>query len=131
MTAARYDLTIEQGADFALELTVKEDGAAKPLTDITEGVDPDQEYVVRAQLRQTQEQTTADANFSATITDKAGGKIQLSLPFNISRDLTAGVYFYDLELVKQTIPPTGVAISEIGVTRLLTGKANIRREVTR
>jgi hypothetical protein len=131
MTAARYDLTIEQGADFALELTVKEDGAAKPLTDITEGVDPDQEYVVRAQLRQTQEQTTADADFSATITDKAAGKIQLSLPFNISRDLTAGVYFYDLELVKQTIPPTGVAVSEVGVTRLLTGKANIRREVTR
>jgi len=32
MTAARYDLVIDQGSDFALEFTVSESGTVKNLT---------------------------------------------------------------------------------------------------
>ena len=41
MSAARYDLVIDQGSDFAIEFTVAEAGTAKNLTG----------YSARAQLR--------------------------------------------------------------------------------
>ena len=47
MPAARYDLIIDQGSDFALELTIKDNGSPKDLT-LWSG---------RAQLRKTKEAT--------------------------------------------------------------------------
>ena len=35
MTAARYDLVIDQGSDFAIEFTVAESGSAKNLSGYT------------------------------------------------------------------------------------------------
>ena len=37
MTAARYDLVIDQGSDFAIELTVKENETVKNDTSNAEG----------------------------------------------------------------------------------------------
>ena len=43
MAAGKYDIVIDQGSSFALDLTVQEEGAAKNLST----------YNVRAQLRPT------------------------------------------------------------------------------
>ena len=118
MTAARYDLTIDQGSDFSLELTVKESGSAKDLTG----------WFARAQLRATKESDPAAASFEATVpTPKTDGKVNLSLDYETSDDMTAGVYFYDLEIYEAA----SAAASAVQVSRLIQGQAHIRREVTR
>ena len=119
MTAARYDLTIDQGSDFSLELTVKESGSEKDLSG----------FFARAHLRATKEATGAPAaSFTATIpTPKTNGKINLSLAHGTSDDLTAGVYFYDLEIYEAA----SAAASAVQVSRLIHGQAHVRREVTR
>ena len=48
MSAARYNLIIDQGTDFALEFIVKESGTAKSLSGDT----------ARAQLRPTKDSST-------------------------------------------------------------------------
>ena len=118
MTAARHDLIIDQGADFSLELTVKESGSAKSLSG----------WVATAQLRASKESASAAASFNATVQEpKANGKIQLSLPYHVSDDLTAGQYFYDLEIREAA----SAAASAVQVSRLVHGTATLRREVTR
>ena len=57
MTAARYDLTIDQGSDFSLELTVKESATAKDLS----------KWHGRAHLRKNKEDTATAATFSFEI----------------------------------------------------------------
>lgn len=116
MTAARYDLTIDQGSDFSLELTVKDSGSAKNLTN----------WSARSQLRSTKESASAAASFSAAVTSVSEGKLTMSLPHHVSDDLTSGLYYYDLELVQN-----GDSGSTIQVSRLIQGTATLRREVTR
>ena len=48
MSAARYDLVIDQGSDFAIEFTVNESGSAKNLSG----------YSARAQLRPSKNSST-------------------------------------------------------------------------
>ena len=48
MTAARYDITIDQGSDFALELDAKENRIIKNLTNSTHEGDVDAQWAVRA-----------------------------------------------------------------------------------
>ncbi len=116
MTAARYDLTIDQGSDFSLELTVKDSGSAKNLTD----------WSARSQLRSSKNSASAAASFSAVVASALEGKLTMSLPHHVSDDLTSGLYYYDLEILE-----TGNSGSTIQVSRLLQGTANLRREVTR
>lgn len=114
MSAARYNLIIDQGSDFALEFIVKEDGTAKPLTG----------YDARAQLRSTKDSESAAATFGISIEDgSVTGKIRAALSSAITGPLTAGRYYYDLELYT-----TGG--TEL-VTRLLEGTVTVTREVTR
>ena len=47
MSAATYNFNLDQGADFALEMIMKEDGAVKDLSG----------YSARAQLRKTKDAT--------------------------------------------------------------------------
>ena len=118
MTAARYDLTIDQGSDFSLELTVKESGSAKSLSG----------WIASAQLRASKESASAAASFNATVQEpKSAGKINLALPYHVSDDMTAGRYFYDLEIREAA----SAAASAVQVSRLIQGTATIRREVTR
>jgi len=57
MAAGKYNITIDQGSDFSIQLTVKESGSAKNLTG----------YSARAQLRPTQTSSTLSATFTTTI----------------------------------------------------------------
>ena len=69
MSAATYNFNLDQGADFALELVMKEDGAVKDLTG----------YSARAQIRKTKEAATPAASFNCTIPTPTDGKIRLDM----------------------------------------------------
>lgn len=124
MTAARHDLTIDQGADFSLELTIKESGSVKNLTD----------WYARSQLRKNKESASAAATFRASIgANPTEGKILLQMDWEDTDDLTAGIYYYDLELYNVATGAGADAIpaSILQVLRIMGGQAHVRREVTR
>ena len=112
MPAATYNLTIEQGSDFAIQLTLSEDGSAKNLTG----------YSARAQMRQKKTDASAAATFTCTVTDADQGKVKMALANAITESLTPGIFFYDLELF---------TADDANVTRLLEGQATVVAEVTR
>jgi hypothetical protein len=112
MTAARYDLVIDQGSDFAIEFTVNESGSAKNLTG----------YTARAQLRPTKSSSTLTATFTCSIPTPTNGKISMILSNATTTGLAAGRFFYDLEIFTS---------SDTLVQRLLFGEVTITQEVTR
>ena len=91
MSAAKYDLTIDQGSNFSLTLNVKEDGVNKDLTG----------WGARGQLRQTLEaDVAAEFNFGSSPYD-ATGNIVATMASADAGNLTAGQYFYDIEIFTQ------------------------------
>ena len=91
MSAAKYDLTIDQGSDFKITLNVKEDGVNKDLTG----------WSARGQLRQTLEADVAEQfNFGSSPYD-ATGNIVATISSADAVNLTAGQYFYDIEIFTQ------------------------------
>ena len=112
MSAARYDLVIDQGSDFAIEFTVAEAGTAKNLTG----------YSARAQLRTTKSSSSIAATFTCGIPIPTSGKINMTLPNGTSAALTAGRFYYDLEIYTS---------SDTLVNRLLYGEVTLTQEVTR
>lgn len=136
MTAARYDLIIDQGSDFSLELTVKESGSLKNLSG----------WHGRAFLRKTLEgditktfvvsthvgtDSTDSSTYGIQPADKLG-KVTMSMPYTSTDDITAGVHHYDLEIYYNNSGNSNT--SEVGATqvkRLIGGMATVRREITR
>lgn len=112
MTAAVYNLVIDQGSDFGVQLALTEDGSVKDLTG----------YSARAQLRSKKASVDKAADFTCTVTNPTGGLVTMSLGNTITSSLAAGIYYYDLELF---------TASDAIVTRLIEGQATITQEVTR
>lgn len=112
MAAGTYNLVIDQGSDFAITLTLSEDGSAKDLTN----------YSARAQLRSKKTASSVAGSFTCTVTDAAAGKIKMELGNSVTAALTAGIYYYDLEIYTS---------NDANVTRLLEGQATVTQEVTR
>ena len=112
MTAATYNLVIDQGSDFAIDLLIKEGGVVKDLTG----------YSARAQMRSTKTATDVAASFTCSIPIPTNGIVKMELPASTSSAMTAGLFFYDLE-----IHTAGDAI----VKRLIEGKVTLNQEVTR
>lgn len=112
MPAGTYNLTIEQGADYAIQLTVAEDGQAKSLVN----------YYARGQLRQKKTSATVTADFDCTIISESEGKLKIALTNSVTTTMAAGIYYYDIELYTQ---------DDGNVTRLLEGQATVTQEVTR
>lgn len=112
MSAGIYNITIDQGSDFALDLTLREDDSAFDLTG----------YSARAQLRRRKNDSSPAATFVCTIPDAAAGSIKIELANSVTATLSAGIYYYDLELYQN---------SDAVVQRVLQGKAQITREITR
>ena len=110
MTAARYDITVDQGSDFALQLVIKEDGVAKNLD----------AWSVRASFRKTLESGTAYTLGAAK--GETTGSVTLSLQADASTAIPAGTYLYDFEIY-ETSPGQ--------ILRILNGNLTLRREVTR
>ena len=91
---------------------MKEDGSAKDLSD----------YSARAQMRTKKSSADIAATFTCTVTDASAGKFTMKLSNATTKDLSAGTYFYDIELF---------TASDANVTRLLEGTATVTAEVTR
>jgi len=113
MSAGSYNLFIDQGSDFALQLTVKEDGSIKNLSG----------YSARAQMRSTKTASSIAAVFSCTVIDPAAGTLKIQLGNTVTEGIPAGLYYYDLELYTSGGTPL--------VYRLLEGQATVSQEVTR
>ena len=112
MSAATYNFNLDQGADFVLEMIMKEDGAVKDLSG----------YSARAQMRKTKDSTEITATFTCSVVDPSAGKIRMSMTNATTGAITAGVYFYDLEIFTD---------SDAFVLRLIQGQATVTREITR
>tara|TARA_B100001059_G_C17607634_1_gene462847 strand:+ start:90 stop:428 length:339 start_codon:yes stop_codon:yes gene_type:complete len=112
MTAATYDLVIDQGSDFAIDLTITEGGSAKNLTG----------YAGRAQLRATHAASSVTASFTVSVVNASNGTMKMQMSAANTASITAGRYVYDLE-----IHTSGDAI----VKRLIQGSVTINPEVTR
>ena len=112
MSAGTYNLVIDQGSDFALDLVIKEGGSALNLAN----------YSGRAQLRTSVTASSASASFTVTVTNAANGALKMQLPAATSSGISAGQYVYDLEIYT-----SGDSI----VNRIMQGEATITPEVTR
>ena len=112
MAAGTYDIVIDQGSDYALQIQVSQNGSNSNLSS----------HSVRAQLRPTPSSTTKTADFTCSITDATNGIIKVELSNTTTANIAAGKYFYDLELVNT---------SASTVTRLIQGVARVTQEVTR
>ena len=123
MSAATYNLFIDQGSDFAVDLVIKESGTAKNLSN----------YSGRGQLRSSHTSSTIAAYLKVTVTNAANGSLKVELPNSTwtdsggvsrdgSKDVTAGQYVYDVEIFTN---------SDAVVKRIIQGTATINPEVTR
>ncbi len=112
MAAATYNLTIDQGSDFAVEFTLSEDGSAKDLTG----------YSARAQIRKLKADNTVSASFNCTIPTPTNGVIKMEMANAVTKELDADRYFYDLEIY---------TASDAIVTRIMQGMVVVTQEVTR
>ena len=123
MSAATYNLFIDQGSDFAIDLVIKESGTAKNLSN----------YSGRGQLRSSHTSTTIAGYLKVTITNASAGSLKVELPNSNwtdsggttrdgSKDIAAGQYVYDVEIFTN---------SDAVVKRIIQGTATINPEVTR
>lgn len=112
MAAGKYDIVIDQGSSFALDLTVQEEGAAKNLST----------YNVRAQLRPTITSSTLTATFTGAVLNASAGTLQISLSPTQTAAIGPGKYYYDVEIFTS---------ADAVVTRLIQGSAIVTPEVTR
>jgi|TARA_R100000231_G_scaffold59484_1_gene48858 hypothetical protein len=112
MAAGKYDIVIDQGSDFAIEVQIQQNSANVNLST----------HSARAQLRPTPTSSTKTADFTCSITNASQGKIKMSLGNSVTANISNGKYYYDLELVNS---------SDSSVTRLIEGVARVTPEVTR
>lgn len=115
MPAAKYNLLIEQGATFWLQLTWTIDDLPVDLTG----------YVARLQIREDYD--SASPLVSLTSIDGGGitlngtGTIEIEIEHDVTASLTAGKHVYDLELES----PGGE------VYRLIAGRATVTPRATK
>jgi hypothetical protein len=105
------EIQIEAGATFFTEVTVNDgNGNAKDLTN----------YTVRSQLRKSYYSTTA-IDFQINVSDPMNGIIEMTLPSQITSNIRAGRYVYDVEIEDD----------ENIVTRIFEGVVTVLPNVTR
>lgn len=112
MPAAKYNISIDQGSDYATDITISESGTAKDLTG----------YSARAQLRSAVAADTTDGSFVCTIPNPTTGVVKLSMTNAVSKLLNPITYVYDLEIY---------TASDAFVQRILYGTVKVVAEVTR
>ena len=83
MAAGKYDIVIDQGADFALSLSLAQDGTPINLSN----------HTATAQLRPTPTSNTLSATFTCTVIDSANGTIKMALPYTVTANVAAGKYY--------------------------------------
>jgi len=112
MSAATYNFNLDQGANFVLEMIMKEDGVVKDLSG----------YSARAQMRKTKDATEVSGTFVCTIPSPTSGTIKMEMDNATTGAIAAGAYFYDLEIFTS---------GDNFVLRLIQGQVTVTREITR
>lgn len=112
MSAGTYNLIVDQGSSYALDLVIKQGGSAMDLTN----------YTGRAQIRTTHTASSASASFTVTKTNASGGVLKMELEPATTAGLAAGQYVYDLEIY---------TANNAIVKRILQGEITLTPEVTR
>ena len=112
MAAGIYNITIEQGSDWAMQIVVKDDGVVRNLTG----------YSARAQIRPRKTSSTLTGTMTCSITLPETGAIRLQIANAVSKLLTPGTYYWDLEIY---------TANDAIVNKILKGKAEVDAEVTR
>jgi len=109
--ATKYDIEIDQGSTFNLPVQIfQEDGNFLDLTD----------YSVAGSIRHNYDDASPSASFTTQITTPTQGKLTAQLGKTITAGLTAGNYYYDLEIVSASV-----------TLRIVEGKAKVSPEVTK
>ena len=111
MSAGIYNFTLNQGATFTRQLTVKENNSPLNLTGHTAAM----------QLRSTYDSATVALSMAAAVINATQGILSISATATATAALEEGIYVYDLEITTSA----GV------VTRLLQGQVTVSPEVTR
>ena len=111
MSAGIYNFTLNQGATFTRQMTVKENNSPLNLTGHTAAM----------QLRSTYDSATVALSMTAAVINATQGILSISATATATAALEEGIYVYDLELTTSA----GV------VTRLLQGQVTVSPEVTR
>lgn len=115
MAAAKYNITIEQGATFVKSVTVK-DATTGVVRDLTG-------YVARGQIRARYEDQTPIATFNFTNLGTSGTFVfQLSAATTTALDFESAVYDIELEQVGS---------NPVNVERLMQGNVFLSKEVTK
>lgn len=116
MSAAKYDLQIDQGSSFSIAVTVSDESGARNLG----------AYTPRAQMRPAVDSPDTDkVDFTFDLSSMASGIVVMQLAHDVSSSMQAGAYVYDLEIF------TGLSGDETSVTRLMQGNVTITPEVTK
>lgn len=84
--ASVVNLFVDQGSDYTLTLTVKDDSGNA--TDLTG-------YTVEAYFQKWTGATQV-YKFTPTVTDASAGKVQIALKGSVSDDIPSGRYSYDV-----------------------------------
>lgn len=115
MAAGNYDIIVDQGSDYTLTVTVKDDSTT--VSDLTG-------YSARAHIRPSKTSETLTASFTCTVdtSSPATGIVEMSLSNSVSKNIAAGSYFYDLEIY---------TAADAVVKRIIQGKVKVTQEVTR
>lgn len=115
---AQYEeFTIDQGSDVAIEIhLVDQNGAAKNLSN----------YTPTAKLKKTYTSSDSDTtDFTAIISDNAGGVVTLSLTNTQTDALSKGRYVYDVEISYLDSDSNTI------IERVLEGRIQITPSVTK
>lgn len=107
--AQKVNLVIDQGTSFSTSFTVNDD-SGDPV-DFTG-------YTANSQMRK---HYTSSNSTSFTVTANSSGIVTLSLTANVTSNLTAGRYVYDVEVVSNTSV----------TSRIVEGIATVTPQVTR
>jgi len=113
--ATRYNLTVEQGATFIKQLTLRDAATGAP-RDLTG-------WTGRAQMRLTYDDVTPLATFEV-ITDGVTGVLSINLTSIQTTGFDFETALYDVELVQDGTSPEHVE-------RILQGNVYLSKEVTK
>jgi hypothetical protein len=112
MSAGYQELFLEQGTTFVTNLTLEDVyGDPYDLVDVT----------AKSQIRKSYYSTSPTADFVISIPSPSSGSITLTLDSEVTSNIAAGRYVYDVVIKNQANT----------VTRVLEGIVNVIPQVTR
>ncbi len=110
--SGKLDITVEQGATFERNITIKDSSnAAVNITGSS----------FAGQIRKRHQSSTTQAAFSFNITNATGGVVIATISATDTANIEAGDFVYDIEWTQ----------ADNTVTRLLEGTATVTPQVTR